>query len=48
MERRVDLVIRRELEFIRGCFGVSSNDLERSNITIEELCILSLSLDLDI
>ena len=47
MECRMDLVIRRELELIRGCFGVSSNDLERSNITIEELCILSLSLDLD-
>jgi hypothetical protein len=47
MECRVDLVIRRELEFIRGCFGVSSTDLERSNITIEELCTLSLSLDLD-
>jgi hypothetical protein len=48
MKRRVNLVIRRELELIRGYFGVSSNDFERSNITIEELCTFSLSLDLDV
>jgi hypothetical protein len=47
MERPVNLVIRRELELVRGRFGVSSNDFERSDITIEELCTFSLSLDLD-
>jgi hypothetical protein len=47
MECRVNLVIRRELELVRGRFGVSLNDFERSNITIEELRILSLSLNLD-
>jgi hypothetical protein len=47
MERRVNLVIRRELELVRGRFGVSSNDFERSDITIEELCTFPLSLDLD-
>jgi hypothetical protein len=48
MEYRMNLIIRWELELICGCFGVSSNDFERSNITIEKLRILSLSLDLDI
>jgi hypothetical protein len=48
MEYRVDLIIRRELKFIRGYFGLSSNDFERSNIIIEELYIFSLSLDLNI
>jgi hypothetical protein len=48
MEYRVNLIIRRELEFIYGYFRVSSNDFERSDITIEELYIFSLSLDLDI
>src|ERR1700724_2876087 len=47
MECRGNLVIRRELQLVRGCFGVSSNNFERSNITIEELHTLSLSLDLD-
>jgi hypothetical protein len=48
MEYRMDLVIRWELQFIHGCFRVSPNDFERSNITIEELCILPLFLDFDI
>jgi hypothetical protein len=48
MEYQMDLIIRRELELIRGCFGVSSNDFEGSNITIEELCVLPLFLDFDI
>ena len=47
MECWMNLVIRRELELVCGRFGVSSNDFERSNITIEELRTLPLSLDLD-
>jgi len=47
MERRVNLVIQRELELVRGRFKVSSNDFEGSDITIEELCTFSLSLDVD-
>jgi hypothetical protein len=48
MEYRVNLVIRWKLELIYGYFGVSSDDFKGSNIMIEELCIFSLSLDLDI
>jgi hypothetical protein len=47
MERRVNLVIRWKLELIYEYFGVSSDDFKGSNIIIEELCIFSLSLDLD-
>ena len=48
MEYRMNLVIRRELELVYGHFGMSSNDFERSDITIKELCIFPLSLDLNI
>ena len=48
MKYRMNLIIRWKLKFIYGYFGMSSNDLERSNIMIEEFYILSLSLDLDI
>jgi hypothetical protein len=43
----VNLVIRRKLELICGYFGICSDDFKGSNITIEELYIFSLSLDLD-
>jgi hypothetical protein len=48
MEYRVNLIIRWKLELVYGCFGVSSDDFKGFNITIEELCIFSLSLNLDI
>jgi hypothetical protein len=47
VECRVNLVIRWKLKLICGRFGVSSDDFKGSNVTIEELCIFSLSLDLD-
>jgi hypothetical protein len=48
VEYQVNLVIWWKLELICGYFGVSPDDFKGSNITIEELCIFSLSLDLDI
>src|ERR1700734_1344505 len=43
----MNLVIRREFKFIRRRFRVCYNDFEWSNITVEELRILLLFLDLN-
>jgi hypothetical protein len=47
MERGMDLVVWREFKLVRGRLRVGLDDVERSNVTIEELRAFSLLFNLE-
>jgi hypothetical protein len=48
VERGIDLVVRRKLEFVRGRLRLGSDNGKGANIMVKELCTFALAFDLDV